>query len=201
MCRKNWFFGRFLRHVDGYPVWIMRLVHRQRARFVDSGHGEVPLPPLQGTVAKVREPFLHFPFSHGLSHWVDRHNVYSTKEAQLELNDRASWSWRKVFGRDATARRRSLRNLARRMPFRHVLRFCYHYFWKSGFLDGHAGLAYSLLMAGYEGLIVLKRREAETGGRWPRRTKLLPKARPGRELHRDPSCGDYRVGPAAAGVA
>lgn len=159
MCRRNWFFGRFLRFADGYPVWIMRLVHRDRARFVDSGHGEVPLPVVQGTVGKIREPFLHFPFSRGLGHWVDRHNVYSTKEAQLEFENRASWRWREVFARDAPARRRSLRNLARRVPFRPVLRFCYHYFWKWGFLDGRAGLAYSVLMAYYEALIVLKCQE------------------------------------------
>ena len=161
MCRRNWFCGRFLRHVDGYPVWIMRLVHRDRARFVDAGHGEVPVPPLPGDIRKIREPFLHFPFSHGLSQWVERHNVYSTNEAQLEWAERGVWSWREVFGRDAPARRRSLRNLARHMPFRPVLRFCYHYFWKWGLLDGRAGLAFSLLMAGYEGLIVLKRRERE----------------------------------------
>ena len=73
-----------------------------------------------------------------------------------ELDDRSPWSWREVFGRDATARRRSLRNLARRVPFRPLLRFGYHYFWKWGFLDGRAGFAYSVLMAYYEALIVLK---------------------------------------------
>lgn len=159
MCRKTVFFGCWLRHADGFPVWIMRLVHRDRARFVDSGHGEVPVPPVNGHLAKIREPFLHYPFSHGLSHWVDRHNLYSSREAELEIKAPPCWTWREIFQGDRPQRRKALRNLGRNLPLRPVLRFGYHYIWKLGLLDGRAGLAFSLLMASYEGLIVLKRWE------------------------------------------
>ena len=161
MCRRNWFLDRFLRFADGYPVWIMRLVHRDRARFVDSGHGEVPAPPVDGLLGKIKEPFLHYPFSHGISQWVERHNAYSSREAELEFQDRPRWTWRELLRGKGPEKRRALRNLARRLPFRPLLRFCHHYFWNWGFLDGRAGLAYSLLVAGYEGLIVLKRREGK----------------------------------------
>ena len=43
-----------------------------------------------------------------------------------------------------------------------MLRFLYHYVWKLGCLDGRAGLAFSMLMASYEALIVVKRWEMES---------------------------------------
>ncbi len=161
LCRKTMFLGRWLRYSDGYPVWIMRLVRRGRARFVDSGHGEVPAPPVDGVLKRIHEPFLHYPFSHGLSHWLARHNVYSSREAELEAREPPQYRWRDILRGDATERRRALRNLGRRLPMRPLLRFCHHYIWNGGLCDGRAGLAYSLLMAFYEEMIVLKRWERD----------------------------------------
>ncbi len=163
LCRKTMFMDRWLRHCDGFPVWIMRLVRRGRARFVDSGHGEVPAPPVDGIMGKIQEPLLHYPLSRRRAHWIARHNAYSTREAELEARSRLPWTWHEILGGRGPERRRSLRNLARELPFRPFLRFCHHYLWKRGFLDGRAGLDFSLLMAVYEGMIVLKRREIEIG--------------------------------------
>ncbi len=161
MCRRTMFLGQLLRFADGFPVWIMRLVHQGRARFVESGHGEVPAPPVDGVLQKIKRPFLHYPFSRGLHHWLARHNEYSSREAELEFRAVPAWTWRDaVFGR-GPKRRRSVRNFARRLPLRPLLRFCHHYFWKWGILDGRAGLEFSALMAAYERMIVLKRRELE----------------------------------------
>lgn len=181
MCRKTMFLGRWLRHADGFPVWIMRLVHRDRARFVDAGHGEVPAPPVDGVLKKIPEPFLHYPFGKGLSHWLARHNTYSTREAEMERDSPPEWGWRDLVARDAPRRRRSLRNMARRLPLRPLLRFCHHYFWKRGFLDGRAGLAFSFLMAGYEAAIVLKRWEAELPAAEPTPTVVQPRWRKSEE--------------------
>jgi hypothetical protein len=166
MCRKTMFLGCWLRYSDGFPVWIMRLVHQGRARFVASGHGEIPAPPVDGALKKIRPPFLHYPFSRGLCHWLARHNEYSSREAELEFRTALPWTWREVvFGRGPN-RRSALRNLGRSLPLRPLLRFCHHYFWKWGILDGRAGLEFSSLMAAYERMIVLKRRELELAARW-----------------------------------
>jgi hypothetical protein len=159
VCRKTILDGRWLKYSDGFPVWIMRVVRLGRACFADSGHGEVPVPPVAGSVQRVREPFVHYPFSKGLSDWLDRHNRYSSREAALELNAAVPVVWAELFGRDAARRRRTLRNLGRRMPCRPLLRFTWQYLWKRGFLDGRAGLKFSTLMAIYEAMIVMKRRE------------------------------------------
>jgi glycosyltransferase involved in cell wall biosynthesis len=81
MCRKTMFQGRWMKYSDGFPVWIMRLVRRSKAKFEDCGHGEVAVPPVDGQLGTIREPFLHFAFSKGLEDWIKRHNRYSTREA------------------------------------------------------------------------------------------------------------------------
>ncbi len=159
LCRKTMFFDQWLRYADGFPVWIMRIVRRGRASFADSGHGEVPVPDVDGVLPRIREPFIHYPFSKGLHDWWQRHNNYSTREAEREWQEVQAWRWGDLLGRDPARRRRAARDLARRLPCRAWLRFFYHYVWRGGFLDGRAGWQFSKMMATYEGLIVLKKWE------------------------------------------
>ncbi len=159
LCRKTMLLGKWLRYSDGFPVWIMRLVRQKRAQFADSGHGEIPVPAVFGRLEKITEPFVHYPFSKGLSDWWQRHNAYSSREAQREFVEDRPLRWGELFSRETSMRRRAQRDFARRLPFRSLARFCYHYFWKWGILEGRAGLAFSFLMATYEGMIVLKRWE------------------------------------------
>lgn len=163
LCRKTMFLGQWIRHSDGFPVWITRIVHRDRATFVDRGHGEKAVAGEGREFWKIRTPFLHYPFSKGLSDWVERHNRYSTLEAALEADpERAPrFSWSGLVSRDGFRRRQSLLALSRKMPGRPLLRFCYQYFWKLGLLDGRAGFAFCFLMSYFEGLIVIKRRELQ----------------------------------------
>ena len=159
MCRKTMLLDKWLRYSDGFPVWIMRLVRCGHAKFEDSGHGEVAVPDVQGTMGTIREPFLHYAFSKGLTDWIDRHNRYSTREAQLELQKFGGLKWKKFFSRDKAVRRAALRSLSRRLPFRPAFRFFYQYVLKRGFLGGRAGWTFSRMMAMYEGWIVMKRNE------------------------------------------
>jgi glycosyltransferase involved in cell wall biosynthesis len=159
ICRKTMFLGKWLRYSDGFPVWIMRVVRRGRASFVDSGHGEVPVPPVDGTLVAISAPFIHYPFSKGLTDWFARHNRYSTREAELEFANLPPFRSRDLVTTNASVRRRALRNLGRRLPGRPLFRFAYQFIFRGGFLDGHAGLAFSTLMASYEAMIVVKKLE------------------------------------------
>jgi glycosyltransferase involved in cell wall biosynthesis len=174
LCRKTMFLDGWLKYSDGFPVWIMRVVRHGRARFVDSGHGEVPAPPVDGTLGKVREPFLHYPFSKGLDEWQARHAAYAQREAELELSGGERFVWRDLFSTRREDRRRAQRALSRRLPGRAWLRFCFHFFAKRGFLDGRAGLEYARLMARYEARIVAHRRALLSAQSAP----PLPAARP-----------------------
>ncbi|EMI21864.1 Glycosyl transferase, family 2 domain protein [Rhodopirellula maiorica SM1] len=162
LCRKTMFHGAWLKYSDGFPVWIMRLVRRNTVLFEDSGHGEVPIPKIAGTLPKIDEPFIHDAFSKGLSNWVERHNKYSSYEAGHERQSEQPLMFRQIISTDRAIRRRALRGLSRRLPARPVMRFLYQYVLKFGFLDGRPGLQFCLLMAIYEWFIVLKKNELES---------------------------------------
>jgi len=107
----------------------------------------------------------HFPFSKGLSDWVNRHNFYSTQEAQQTLANRIQGEKLNPFAipfeKDSKERRRKVKELYYRLPARPLVKFITMYIFKLGFLDGAAGLCYSALIAFYELLIVLKTAELE----------------------------------------
>ena len=163
ICRKTMLFERWLKYSDGFPVWIMRFVRRGKAWFADSGHGEVPIPEVDGKLQTLTTPIVHRPFSKGLGEWIERHNRYSTREARMEAQEKLAWRWGHVVSFDRAKRRSALRNLGRTLPCRGMLRFGYQYVWKRGFMDGRAGLTFSLLMGIYETFIAMKRRELEIG--------------------------------------
>ena len=54
------------------------------------------------------------------------------------------------------SRRRRLKLLSHRLPFRPLLRFLYVYVWQKGFLDGREGYLFARLHAMYEFLSVAK---------------------------------------------
>jgi len=121
---------------------------------------------VSGAVGQLYSSFDHYPFVHGLSHWIDKHNSYSTSEARQILvnrHNRLSFSpYYTFFCGDVNQRRYHQKELFYRLPARPLFKFILLYFFKLGFLDGRAGLAYSLLQSFYELLIVLKVKELTT---------------------------------------
>ncbi|MFM7793569.1 MAG: glycosyltransferase family 2 protein, partial [Microcystis panniformis] len=102
----------------------------------------------------------------GLSRWIEKHNRYSTDEAAETLHQLANGgvSWKNLFfGETEVDRRRALKDLSLRLPFRPLLRWFYMYFILAGILDGKAGFAWCTLQAFYEYLILLKVAEMKQG--------------------------------------
>lgn len=158
-CRKLMLDGVWLKHSDGFPVWIMRLVRRGRAYFEDSGHGEVPVPRVEGRMGTIVAPFIHEAFRKGMDDWWTRHVRYAGREAlreRLLMRDANRWA---LFSRDRSERRRALRAWARSLPFRGPLRFVYQYILGRGFLDGRTGLRFCRMMACYESMIAIRKSE------------------------------------------
>ena len=94
-----------------------------------------------------------------MSRWIDKHNHYSTNEAieTIRQLEKGTIEWGDLwFGKSEVDRRRALKNLSLRLPFRPIVRFVYMYFLLGGILDGHAGFAWCTLQAFYEYLILLK---------------------------------------------
>lgn len=157
---KMMFQGKWLRHAGMYPTYQVRFGRREKLGFVQVGHGQrEALDPAR--VGTLREPLVHYSFSKGLADWFERHNRYSTDEARQAFEDAAQGGpeWDGLLDSDPTTRRRALKALAARLPFRPTLRFLYMYGLRGGFLDGRAGFTYCRLLAAYEYMTVVKQRE------------------------------------------
>lgn len=163
--RRDYFMGRWLKHVTPSPFNI-RLFKRGHVRYERITN---PVTLVDGPIADTASHFNHYPFSKGMTHWVAKHNSYSTAEAgQILANRRASrgFSVRKAFFcKDASERRFHQKELYYRLPCRPLVMFLLLYVLKRGFLDGRAGFSFSVLRAIYEYMIVAKVREAEAAAR------------------------------------
>jgi glycosyltransferase involved in cell wall biosynthesis len=156
--RKDFFMGQWLKHAQLYPTWLVRLFRPQRIcyeRLVN------PVAVVDGKVGELHSHILHYPFSHGISHWIARHNRYSDMEAieAIRSKERQELELGQMFSVDPNKRRRALKDLFFRLPARPAAKFLYYYGWRRGFLDGRAGLTYSLLQSFYEYMIACKTRE------------------------------------------
>lgn len=162
--RRDFFMGTCLRHVQTSPFY-MRLFKPEKMRYERLVN---PVSIADGPVGQVSGFLDHFPFSKGIGHWIDRHNSYSAFEAKQIAQNRANsepFSIIKAFTeRDFHMRRYHQKELFYRLPARPLVKFLLLYIGKRGFLDGRAGLTYSILQSIYEYFIVLKTREQDAAG-------------------------------------
>jgi glycosyltransferase involved in cell wall biosynthesis len=157
--RRDFLFARWLKHVQASPYY-MRLFRPEAMRYERLVN---PISIANGPIGDVNGYLDHYPFSKGMTHWVNRHNSYSSLEAQQITDNRkarAQYSFRKAFTcSDFHERRRNQKELFYRIPGRPFWKFLLLYFFRLGFLDGRAGFTYALLQSIYEYMIVLKVRE------------------------------------------
>jgi len=160
--RKDYFMKTWLKHVQATPCYT-RLIRHANASY-EREINEVVV--VKGKVEKLETWFDHFPFSKGISFWLDRHNRYSTGEAnEILVNRSPDFSLLKVFTeKDFGKRRVYQKELYYRFPLRGVIMFFMMYIVKRGFLDGKAGFNYSLLRAIYEFMIEIKVSEMRAKG-------------------------------------
>lgn len=155
---KVMFLGRWLRHAAMWPGYQVRLGHVKQLRFVEVGHGQRETLP-ETSIAAFPEPLVHYPFSHGLKHWFEKHLRYAAAEADLIVKHRRDEATliSVLKERDAVARRRKAKTLALRLPplLRPILRFIYVYILRRGFLDGLPGFVYSVMLSIYEAMMAV----------------------------------------------
>jgi glycosyltransferase involved in cell wall biosynthesis len=162
MRRKDFFMGRWLQRSSGYPSWFGRLIRVGRVRVEREVNEEYIA---DGHVGHLQSHLLHYPFNRGVAYWYERHNRYSTTEALAKIRARSRpISIKALMSSDPIDRRRMLKQIAYRLPMRPSIWFLYLYFFRMGFLDGRAGLAFSRMRASYEMIIDLKVLELERSG-------------------------------------
>jgi glycosyltransferase involved in cell wall biosynthesis len=163
-CRfKNIFMGKWIRHASMYPTWSLRLLRHQVVRYE---RREVNAHPL---VVPGREGFLQHHLIHkdtrGLTVYLKRMDDFSSLEAAAYMKMRQGQTEKGVlqgsfFGTMAE-RRRFLKSLFVRMPFRPLVLFTYLYVIRRGFLDGRAGFDFAIYKAMGEWMTNMKIREQQ----------------------------------------
>jgi len=120
VARRNRFLGRWLRHGEGYPDWIVRLFDRRRARWTDEPvHENVAA---SGPVARLSGDLLHAS-AESLDAYVAKQNHYTTLQA-------------------AAMHARGERAGGMRLVASPLARFLRFYVVRLGFLDGVPGLVH-----------------------------------------------------------
>ena len=156
--RRDFLWNTWLKHAQISP-WYIRLVRKGHARYVREVNEVLEV---DGLVGELTGPLDHYPFSKGISHWVAKHNTYSTMEAELLASgaavEDASWHTA-LLGSDFHARRRAQKAIFYKLPLRPLLKWLYMMFYRGAVLDGAAGTAYATLQSFYEYLIELKQKE------------------------------------------
>ena len=159
--RHFMFMGKWLRH-SYYPNWNLRLFRHSLGRYekltetdTQSGDNEVHEHVIvKGPTSRLRCEMDHYAFP-TVEVFVEKHNRYSNWEARVAAEQKLSGSDARI-GSSTVGRRRKLKLLSQRLPFRPLLRFLYIYVWQKGFLDGREGYYFARLHAFYEFLSVAK---------------------------------------------
>ena len=170
--RRFWFLDGWINHCGYFPSWNLRLFRHRLGRYEQievgtgstSGDNEVHEHILlNGRVEYLSTPMEHYAFP-DIATFVEKHDRYSSWEAvaRRKVHKTGKESLRATPFGTALERKRWLRDLATRAPFRPGLRFLYHYVWKQGFRDGYRGWVLCRLLGGYERMIVLKEREVKS---------------------------------------
>jgi glycosyltransferase involved in cell wall biosynthesis len=156
--RRDFLWGTWLKHAQMSPFYlrILRVGKVTYTREINETTN------IEGDIADLRAPLDHLAFSKGIAHWIARHNIYSTREAQLLADGhatRAASLHQALFGPDFHTRRAAQKALFYHLPLRPIIKWIYLVFLRGAFLDGRAGLTYTMLLCFYESMIAAKHHE------------------------------------------
>ena len=141
VSRKNYFCGRWIRHLGWYPDYTLRLFRRGRGRFLEREvHEEVVV---DGPVGRLRTPLEHYSYR-SVEEYVTRMDRY----ARLAARELAKAGRRPVPGE---------------LIWRPVLSFFHLYVLRRGFLEGATGYTLAVLMSKYKYLKYQYLRELARG--------------------------------------
>jgi glycosyltransferase involved in cell wall biosynthesis len=163
MRRRDFLFNTWLKHAQISPFYI-RLVRPERSRYTRAVNEVIEV---EGVIADLSYPLDHYPFSKGIAHWLNKHNLYSTMEAELIHRQQGLQNpslKAALSDPDFHIRRLHQKAIFYRLPGRPVIKWLYMMFLRGAILDGPAGFTYATLQSIYEYFIVLKTRELQRGG-------------------------------------
>jgi glycosyltransferase involved in cell wall biosynthesis len=171
--RRFIWMGRWIKR-GYYPTWILRLFRKGKGRCEQRAVNEHLI--VEGETGQLKNDFIHEDRK-GLAEWTEKHNRYSTLEAERLFRGRGEKEIEARFSGSQAERKRWLRyRLYNRLPplVRPFLYFFYRYVLRGGFLDGREAFLYHFLHALWVPLLVdakylemARSRTAVNGGEAP----------------------------------
>jgi glycosyltransferase involved in cell wall biosynthesis len=163
------FYGKWIRHCGWYPSWILRLARRSKMRFEDRPVDEHLL--VDGPTGRLRNDLIH-ESRRDLAFWIEKHNRYSSQNAQLYADlrrgTRATGTLPgRVLGSQAQRKRYIKQRIWPYLPARGLWFFFYMYVFRLGFLDGYRGLMFCVMHGIFQQFISFKVWELERRGESP----------------------------------
>lgn len=156
---KEILWGKWLKHSAG-KVYQMRFHKLTDARFEQYGHGQRECNLKKG-LGKLENAYEHYFLSKGVNQWFIKHLRYASEEAENEQNvDLKKVRFGKLIYGKSHEKRRVLKALSYKIPFRPLFKFFYMYVFKLGFLDGLVGFRFCVMKSIYEQFIILKKVES-----------------------------------------
>lgn len=152
--RKDYFNGKWLRFSSGYPTYFPRLFKNGTTEVVREINEEYNTT---GSISKLKNHLLHYPFNKGLDWWFQKHNSYSSMESEkIKSEISESLPLSKFFSSSVSERRKFFKRLSFRLPFRPNLVFFIFFILRLGFLDGYNGYIYCRIRKIYDTMIDVK---------------------------------------------
>ena len=156
--RRDFLWGTWLKHAQLTPYYVrlLRIGHAQYTREVNE------VVEVDGEILELHSPFDHLAFSKGITHWMSKHNTYSSKEAELLASGNATHGaslYQALFAGNFHERRVAQKAIFYELPARPLVKWFYMMFVRGAVLDGSAGVMYATLHSFYEFLIEVKYRE------------------------------------------
>ncbi|APR80054.1 glycosyl transferase family 2 [Minicystis rosea] len=149
--RRFHLWGRWLKHSSLYPTWVVRLIHKDRVRYVNRGHAETQ--EVLGETAELESDLID-ENAKGILEWFERQTRYARKDAEFELSEENKpFRLGDVLSADPLVRRAALKRIARRAPGRAPVYFAYSYLLRGGFRDGEDGLVFCTMRALYQQMV------------------------------------------------
>lgn len=159
--RRFHMWGKWLKYSSLYPTWVVRLIHKDRVRYINRGHAETQ--EVNGEIRELGNDLIDENLK-GIDEWFDRQNRYSTKDAEYELSTESkALIISDLASAEPLVRRAALKRLAMRMPGRSLWYFLYSYIGRKGFLDGREGFYFCIMKALYQQMVNIKK--FDMGGR------------------------------------
>lgn len=152
--RKDMFQGKWLKYSSGYPTWFPRLFKYDQVIVEREINEEYKT---EGKISKLNSHLLHYPFNKGIDFWFEKHNLYSKLEAEkmiAEIIEPLQFSM--IFSSDSVIRRKFLKRLIYKLPFRPQIVFIIFFIFRKGFMDGNLGYTFCRMRKIYEEMIHIK---------------------------------------------